>query len=165
MFVAGVDVGFCPDAHDPVEMVDVDMHEYPEETREDLPAEGGEGTGEGNIRGDGKEILIVYLTFNPIHQQFDVLGSWEGSGLPVVEPICPQVLISRTTGHCGARIDCAELRNCPINQIDAIEEVHDMDSQPVIHILSGWKAYHLPVQDNSGITEIPGQKSGKLPRN
>ena len=56
MFVAGVDVGLGPDAHDPVEMMDVDVYEHSVQSGQDLLALWLESFGERNVRGDRKQL-------------------------------------------------------------------------------------------------------------
>lgn len=48
VFVAGVDVGLCTHHDDPVEVVDVDVHEDPEEAAQDLLADLEEVLWEGD---------------------------------------------------------------------------------------------------------------------
>lgn len=48
MLVAGIDVGLCTHAADAVKVMNVNMHEHPEETTQDLLAHLLEVLGEGN---------------------------------------------------------------------------------------------------------------------
>lgn len=48
MLVAGIDVGLCTHAADAVKVMDVNMHEHPEETTQDLLAHLLEVLGERN---------------------------------------------------------------------------------------------------------------------
>ena len=56
VFVAGVDVGLGPDAHDPVEMMDVDVYEHSVQSGQDLLALWLESFGERNVRSDRKQL-------------------------------------------------------------------------------------------------------------
>ena len=56
MLVAGVDMGFCPDAHDPVKVVDIHMHKHPVQPGQDLLALRLETLGEGYVSGDRKQL-------------------------------------------------------------------------------------------------------------
>ena len=61
VLVAGVDVGLSPDGHEPVKVVDVDMHEHSVEPRQNLLANGAEILGERDVSGDWEDWLVVYL--------------------------------------------------------------------------------------------------------
>jgi len=61
MLVAGVDVGLGPDAHDSVEVVDVDVDKHAVQSGQDLLALGLERLGEGDVCGDREQIFIINL--------------------------------------------------------------------------------------------------------
>ena len=56
MFVAGVDVRLRPDAHDAVEVVNVNMNEHPIKSRQDLFALRLERFREGNVCRDWEKL-------------------------------------------------------------------------------------------------------------
>jgi len=73
VFVACVDVRLSPDAHDPVKVVDIHMHKHPVQPGQDLLALRLETLGEGYVSGDRKQLLIIYLSLDPVHEKRDVL--------------------------------------------------------------------------------------------
>ena len=56
MLVAGVDVRLGPDAHNPVEMMNVDMYEHSVQSGQNLLALWLESFGERNVRGHRKQL-------------------------------------------------------------------------------------------------------------
>ena len=56
VFVAGVDVGLCPDTHDPVEMMDIDVYEHPVQPGQNLLALWLESFRERNVRCHRKQL-------------------------------------------------------------------------------------------------------------
>lgn len=93
VFVAGVDVGLGTHHNDPVEVVDVDVDEDPEEAAQDLLADLQEVLWEGNTHTRWKDVFIVDLDLDPIHEKVHVLGGRQGSRLLVLEVILPPVFV------------------------------------------------------------------------
>jgi len=147
VFVAGVDVGLGPDAHDPVEMMDVDVYEHSVQSGQDLLALWLESFGERNVRGDRKQHLVIDLRLDPVHQQGDVHGSREVGGLLVLAPVLPQILELGSSRHGGAALSRALLADCAVDQIDPVEEIHDVDRQPIVEVFSFGKFDDLPQVD------------------
>ena len=56
VFVAGVHVRLCPDTHDPVKMMDVDVYEHPVQPCQNLLALWLEGFRERNVRCHRKQL-------------------------------------------------------------------------------------------------------------
>ena len=56
VFVAGVYVGLRSDAHNPVKMMDINVHEHPVQPRQDLLALWLESFWERNVRGHRKQL-------------------------------------------------------------------------------------------------------------
>jgi len=75
VLVAGVDVWFCPDAHDPVEVVDIHVDKDPVEPRQDLFALWLETLGERDVCSHREKLLVIDLRLHPVHQEGDVLRS------------------------------------------------------------------------------------------
>ena len=59
VFVAGVDVGLGADAHDPVEVMNVDVNKDSVEPGQNLLALWLEGLREWNVRGDRKQLTVM----------------------------------------------------------------------------------------------------------
>lgn len=77
MLIAGIHVSLGPYADDPIKVMNVDMDKHPEESRQDLTAHRGKGSGKWHVRGDREDVLIVDLRLCPVHQQLNVSGSWQ----------------------------------------------------------------------------------------
>ena len=90
-------MGFGPDGHETVEMMHVDMHENAIEAREDLLADALEVLGEGNVRRDRENCLVIDLALYPVHQIADVPINGSSSfkissiSLAVVRPVIPPI--------------------------------------------------------------------------
>jgi len=139
MLVASVHVRFRAYGHDSIEMMDVYMHKDSVEPGEYLLALGLECLGKGNVCRDGEKMLVIDLGLDPIHQQRHVFCGWEVGRLFVLFSILPQVLELRASRHGGTGLGGALFANCPINEIDPVEEIHHMDSQPIIRVFALWK--------------------------
>jgi len=89
MFVAGIDVRLSPDAHDPVEVVNIDMDKNSVKSGQDLLALRLETLGEGDICCDRKQLLVIDLRLHPVHEERNVLRSWEMNWFLVFHPVLP----------------------------------------------------------------------------
>lgn len=49
--------------------------------------------------GDRKQCFIIYLCFNPVHKQGNILGSWQCCRFLVLPTISPQILKFWSTWH------------------------------------------------------------------
>ena len=106
MLVAGIDVRFCPNAHDPVKVVDIHVDKDSVEPCQDLLALWLETLWERDVRGHWEQLklkqnldkkafvtqhelhlLIIDLRLHPVHQEGDVLGSREVDWLLVLDTI------------------------------------------------------------------------------
>ena len=58
VLVAGIDVRFCPDAHDPVEVVDIHVDKDSVEPCQDLLALGLETLRERDVRSHGEKLNL-----------------------------------------------------------------------------------------------------------
>lgn len=125
VFVAGVDVRLGAYTDDPVKVVDVDVHKDAEESRQDLATHRGERLGERHVRRDREDVLVVDLRLGPVHQQFNVAWGRQLGGLLERLSVCPQILVAWPTRHRLAGQLVAVVRDCPIDQVDAIEKVND----------------------------------------
>lgn len=99
MLVAGVAVRLCAYLQQPIKVVNVHVDKDAKETGEDLLAGGDKGLWKGNIALGGKEILIVNLRLDPVHQQANVLVGGQWDGLLVGDAVRPQVLVLLPTRH------------------------------------------------------------------
>lgn len=67
--------------------------------------------------------------------------------LLVLDPILPQILKLRTSRHGRTAFFGALFTNSPIDEVDSVEEVHHVDSKPVIEIFTFWQLDHLSEVD------------------
>jgi len=153
VFVAGVDVGLGADAHDPVEAMNVDVNKDSVEPGQDLLALWLEGLREWNVRGDRKQRLVIDLGLYPVHEERDVLRGGQLHRLLVLDPVLPQVLELRPPRHGGAALSRALFTHCAVDQIDSVEEVHDVHSEPIVEVLPLGQLDDLPEVD-------PGVEAG-----
>ena len=123
MFVAGVYVRLCPDAHNPVEMMHINVHEHPVQSRQNLLALWLERFRERNVRCHRKQLeyrelegelltttthhLVIDLRLHPVHQQGDVHGSGEVRWLLIFGSVLPQILKLGSTRHGWATLSRA----------------------------------------------------------
>lgn len=140
----GVEVGLLLQLHDRVKMLMVDVSVNPEQALQDGFGHGHEVFGEGNSNLRGKKCLIIQLILYPGHQVVYVLGSRAFDRLLNVGTISPVILISWSSRHHRAAGLSAELCDCSIQHVDLIEEIHRVDSYPLIEILSIWQHDSLP---------------------
>lgn len=89
MFVAGIYVWLGSNAHDPVEVVDINMNKNSVEPSQNFLALWLETLRERDICCDWKQLLVINLRLDPIHQQRDILGSWKMNWFLVLHPILP----------------------------------------------------------------------------
>lgn len=144
VLVAGVHVCLRSHENDAVKVMNVDMNKDPEETTQDLLADLDEVLGEGDTYTGGEDVLVVYLDFDPVHQQAHVLGGRQGRWPLVLVVVLPAVLVPRAPRHHGAALLCAELTHGPIDEVDAVEEVHHVHGYPVVEVLSVGELHGSP---------------------
>lgn len=72
-----------------------------------------------------KQCLIIYLSFDPVHKQSNILGSWQWCWFLILPTISPQILEFWSTWHCRTRCGCAVFWHSSINEVDTIEEVYN----------------------------------------
>ncbi len=84
----------------------------------------------------GEDVLVVDLHLYPVHQQVHVLRRRQRRGLLVLVLVLPSVLEPRAAGHHRAALLGAELAHRPVDEVDAVEEVHHVHSHPVVQILA-----------------------------
>jgi len=127
---------------------------------------GGSGTiGEGL----GEDASVVQDVLDPCHEQIDVLGSRDGSGLRVLWATLPQILVRSTGSHRGAGGSGAEVAHGAVEQIHLIEKVDGVCAEPLADVLTRRKLYRkLQVSSvESGIgtpTHFKGTRCSTLPR-
>lgn len=135
MLVTGVDVSLDADGHEAVKVVDVHVDKDAEESSQDLFTDGDEVLGERDVRLRGEDLLRVDLPLDPVHEVGHVLHGGQDSRLLELVPISPQVLVLWSPGHAGTSFLCAVLCDRAVDQVDSVEEVHDMDGDPVVQVL------------------------------
>lgn len=140
----GVEVGLLLQLHHRVKMLVVDVSVNPEQTLQDGFGHRHEVLGEGNADLGGKKCLIIQLILHPGHQVVDVLGCRAFDRLLNISAISPMILISRSSRHHRAAGLSAELSDGAIQHVDLVEEIHRVDSNPLIKILSLWQHDSLP---------------------
>lgn len=97
MFVTSINMGLGSHKVDSVKVVDVNVDENTEKTREDLLANLLEVPGKWSSNIGRKDVFIVDLGFNPVHEETHILWRGQCGGLPVFILILPSVLIPRST--------------------------------------------------------------------
>lgn len=111
-------------ADQPIEMVNVHVHEHAKQARQNLATESDEGARKRRIRRHREHRFVVDLRLCPVHQQLNVPGCGQRRWLLVLVVVRPQVLVSRSPRHRRAGSLVAVLGDGAVDQIDAIEEVH-----------------------------------------
>lgn len=101
-----------------------------------------------NIGCDWEDLLVVDLAFDPIDQVLDVFRRWKSCWLLKFIAVCPEVFVSRPAAHLWTSRLCAILRNCSVYEIYSIEEVHDVNCKPVVHVLAWRKSHDLSEVDS-----------------
>lgn len=111
-----------------------------EEASANFPSLGG--TWQNNQAADhglthtrGKDVFIVDLDLDPVHEKVHVLGGRQGSRLLVLEVILPPVFVLGAPWHHRAGPLGAELTDGAVDEVDAIEEVHHVHRYPVVLVL------------------------------
>lgn len=144
MLEGGVEVGLLLQLHHRVKMLVVDVSVNPEQTLQDGFGHGHEVLGEGNSNLGGKKCLIIQLILHPGHQVVYVFGSGAFDRLLNVGAVSPVVLISWSSRHHRAARLSAELSDGAVKHVDLVEEIHGVDSDPLIEILSLGQHDSLP---------------------
>ena len=62
--------------HDPVKMMNINMNKHPVQPGQDLFTLWLEGFRKGYVCGDWKQVFIIDLPLNPVHEQADIF--WGG---------------------------------------------------------------------------------------
>lgn len=99
MLVAGVNVGLGAYAHDSVEVVNIHVDKHTIQTSQDLLALRLKSLREGDISSDRKQIFIIDLGLDPVHEESNVLRGREVSGLLILGAVLPQILELCSPGH------------------------------------------------------------------
>ena len=111
-------------------------------------------------------IFIIDLGLDPVHEESNVLGGGEVGGLLILDAVLPQILELWSPGHRRTALPCTLkyfrdyilhycflpfcpdlFTNCSIYQVDSVEEIHNVNSQPIIKILSLWQLDNLSQVD------------------
>ena len=74
VFEAGVQVRFCREQHDVLEVRVVNVRVHTEQTLEDHFDYGFEVSGEGDSKGTREDFFIIELVFDPRHQKVNVFA-------------------------------------------------------------------------------------------
>ena len=155
MLVAGVDVRLGADLRDAIEVVYVDVDEDAKEATQQLLARRLERLGKGHAHSGRKYERIVDLLVHPVHEQLDVLGRRQLGRLLVLIVVAPQVLVLGSARHHRTRVDGAVVRHDAVQQIDAIEEVHDVHGQPVVEVFAARQLDRL-AEIEAGVERVVG---------
>lgn len=139
-----VEVGLLLQLHHGVKMLVVDVSVHPEQTLQDGFGHRHEVLREGDSNLGGEKCLIIQLILHPGHQVVDVLGRRAFNGLLNIGAVSPVILIPWSSRHHRAAGFSAKLSDGAIQHVDLIEEVHGVDSDPLIEILSLWQHDSLP---------------------
>ena len=91
-----------------------------------------------------KECLIINLVLDPGHQVVNILGCRALDRLLHLLAICPVVLVLLPGRHDGAGLLGAEVSDGAVQHVDLVEEVHSVDGDPLIDILTIWQHDSLP---------------------
>ena len=57
--------------------------------------------------------------------------------------VLPEILVLLCGDHAGARCRRAELRDRPVEHVDLVVEVHNVHSQPLVHVLAIGQLHRL----------------------
>lgn len=112
-----------------------------------------------------KQILIINMRLDPIHQQGHVLRRRQCSRFLVLVSVGPEVFVLGASGHGRTRLVRALVAHGAVNEIDPVEEVHHwwralvcfvnkipvvhtMNSNPVIRVLPARELYCWPEVDS-----------------
>lgn len=136
VLVAGVAVRLGADRHESIEVMDVDVHENPKQPTKYLLADADEVLRERDITLRRKDVFVVDLALDPVHQTRDVARRRQRRRLLVLLAVHPQVLELRPARHPRTRLVRAIITNGAVNQIDAVEEVDDVHGDPIAQVLT-----------------------------
>jgi len=150
VFVASVDVGLGADFAQSVEVMHVNVDEDAIQASQNLFANRAEILGKRHVVLHRKYRLVVNLSLDPIHQIRHVLVSGKFCGFFVFFSVLPEVFELGTSGHGRAGDVGALFTDGAVDQVDPVEEVDDVDGQPVVEVLARRKLDHLP-QIDAGI--------------
>lgn len=147
----GVEVGLLLQLHDRVKMLVVNVSINPEQALQDGFGHRHEVLGKGNSNLGGKKCLIIQLILHPGHQVVDVLGCRAFDGLLNIGAISPVILVSWSCRHHGAAGLSTELGDGAVQHVNLVEEIHRVDSNPLIEILS--------LRQHDSLPQIPTAQS------
>ncbi len=136
VLVAGVAVRLGANCQQPVKVVNVDVHKDAKKARQNLLAGGHKGLWEGDVALGGEKRLIINLRLDPIHEQTDVLVGGQRYWLFVGDAVRPQVLVLLAARHLWTGLIGAVVGDDAVDQVYSIEEVHQMNCDPVALVLS-----------------------------
>mmetsp|Transcript_16897 Transcript_16897/g.43965 ORF Transcript_16897/g.43965 Transcript_16897/m.43965 type:complete len:206 (-) Transcript_16897:17-634(-) len=138
------------------EVVVVYMGKDPEHSPEDLLDNRGKVLWEGCVDRWREDRLVVDRHFDPVHQQFDVLGSREPRRFLVLAVVLPIVLVLDPRRHCRAALLGAEVRHRAVDQVDPVEKIHHVHRVPLVGVLirrenDSFVKVHIEVQRRRGL--------------
>lgn len=99
---------------------------------------------------DWKEFFVRKLLVDPIHEQGDVFRSRDLDSVLVSLIISPEVFVLRRRTHNRTRLRSTLITHGAIDQVDLIEEVDNIDTNPFVHI--------IPIRNFYSFTEVVGIK-------
>lgn len=95
----------------PIKMMNIHMNKDTEESCENLFTECRKRLGKRYIGGCWKDVVIIYLTFRPIHEILNILRCWQCSWFLVFVTVLPKVFIP--TRWWKLMKSCSKLKTLP----------------------------------------------------
>jgi hypothetical protein len=135
MLEAGVEMRFFTECHDLVEVRVVDVRVDAEQALEDRLHHALEVLREGHVDARREDALIVELSLHPRHKKINVLWRTALHGL-LVAVVRPQVFVLWTSAHYRTRRRSAELGDAAVKQVELIEEIDSVDSEPFVKVFA-----------------------------
>lgn len=117
----------------PVEMMNVNVHEDAEQSREDLLAGRFKRFGEFDVGVARKYRLVADLSLNPVEELLVVVRRGQRPGFLELGHgrVLPEVLVLLAAGHDRAGLVGADFGYGAVQELRAVEEVHHVDGQPI----------------------------------
>lgn len=92
------------------------------------------------------------MLVDPIHEQADVFRGGDLDGGLVAVIICPEVFVFWGGAHNGAGGGGAFVAHRTVDEVDLVEEVDDIDADPVVDIIA--------VGDFDSLSQVSGVERG-----
>jgi len=152
MLEGGVEMCLLPETHDLLKVLVVDVSVHPKQPLQDGLGDRQEVLGKRHADLARKQGLIIQLVLDPGHQVVDIFGRRALDGLLHAVSVRPVVLVLGPRRHDRAAVFRAELRDGAVQHVDLVEEVHGVDGDPLVDVLT--------VRQHHGGTEVAGAECG-----